>query len=40
MKSLENTVELHTIKNAEHFIWFGKHSAEVDKITTDYLRKL
>ena len=40
MKLLNNDVELHTIKDANHWIWFGKHSTEVSKITREYLEKL
>ena len=40
MKLLGTNIELHTIKDAPHLIWFGKHSAEVAKITTEYLEKL
>lgn len=39
MKLLQNDVELYTIKDAEHFIWFGKHSDEVEKITENYLKR-
>ena len=40
MKSLGNDIELHTVKNAEHLIWYGKHSAEVSKVTSEYIRSL
>ncbi|MBC8755771.1 prolyl oligopeptidase family serine peptidase [Kordia sp. YSTF-M3] len=40
MKSLGNDIELHTIKDATHFIWYGRHSQEVSKITSEYLEKL
>ncbi|WP_460219400.1 alpha/beta hydrolase [Psychroserpens sp. MEBiC05023] len=40
MKALGNDIELHTIKDADHWIWFGKHSAEVSKITSEFIRSL
>jgi acetyl esterase/lipase len=40
MQSLGNSVELHSIKDGEHFIWFGQHSQEVEKITRDYINTL
>ncbi len=40
MQDLGNSVELHSIKNGEHFIWYGKHSQEVGQITRDYIKKL
>lgn len=40
MKSLGNNVELHSIKDGEHFIWYGQHSQEVEKITRDYINTL
>lgn len=40
MKTLGNKIELHTVNDAEHFIWFGKHGAEVSKITNKFLEEL
>jgi len=40
MKLLDNDIELHTIKGADHWIWLGRHSAEVAKITREYMEKL
>jgi acetyl esterase/lipase len=40
MKALGNDIELHTIKNAEHLIWYGKHAGEVSKITNQYIKNL
>ncbi|OBX22903.1 MULTISPECIES: alpha/beta hydrolase [Bizionia] len=40
MQSLGNSVELHSIKDGEHFIWYGQHSQEVEKITRDYINTL
>ena len=40
MKALGNDIELYTVKEAEHFIWYGKHSEEVSKITSEYIRSL
>lgn len=40
MKLLENDIELHTIKGASHWIWFGRHYPDVAKITGDYIKKL
>lgn len=40
MKAIGNTIELHTVKNAKHFIWYGKHAEEVSKITSEYIGKL
>ncbi|OUS01044.1 hypothetical protein A9Q86_09885 [Flavobacteriales bacterium 33_180_T64] len=40
MKSLGNDIKLHTVKNAEHMIWYGKHSTEVSKITNEYIKVL
>lgn len=40
MKALHNNIVLHKISNAEHFIWYGKHSAEVEKITAEYINEL
>lgn len=40
MKSLGNDIELHTIKDADHWIWFGKHASEVAKITSEYIDAL
>lgn len=40
MKSLGNNVELNSIKNGEHFIWYGQHSQEVEQITRDYISTL
>lgn len=40
MKKLGNDIQFHTVKNADHWIWFGKHSAEVSKITSEFIRSL
>jgi len=40
MQSLGNSVELHSIKDGEHFIWYGQHSQEVEQITREYIEKL
>ena len=40
MQSMGNSVELHSIKDGEHFIWYGQHSKEVEKITRDYINTL
>jgi len=40
MKSLNNSIELHKIENARHFIWYGEHSSQVEKITREYIEKL
>ncbi len=40
MKSLGNDIKLHTVKDAEHMIWYGKHSTEVSKITDEYIKSL
>lgn len=40
MKALGNTIELHTIKDAEHLIWYGKHAPEVTKVTNAYIKTL
>lgn len=40
MKSLGNNIELNSIKNGEHFIWYGQHSQEVEQITRDYISRL
>lgn len=40
MKSLGNTVELYSIKDGEHFIWYGQHSQEVEQITRNYINTL
>ena len=40
MESAGNTVELHKIDGAHHFIWYGKYSAEVEKITKEYIELL
>ncbi|WP_299439556.1 prolyl oligopeptidase family serine peptidase [uncultured Aquimarina sp.] len=40
MKSLGNDIKLHTVKDAEHMIWYGKHSTEVSEITSEYIRNL
>ncbi len=39
-KTLGNDVELHTIKGARHFIWFGKYAGQVSKIKREYLERL
>ena len=40
MKVLGNDIQLHTIKGADHWIWYGKHSAEVSKITREFIKDL
>ncbi len=40
MKSLGNSVELHSIKEGSHWIWYDENSAEVSKITREYIEKL
>ena len=40
MKSLGNDIKLHTVKDAKHMIWYGKHSAEVSEITSEYIKSL
>lgn len=40
MKLLDNDIEFHTIKDADHWIWYGKHSTEVSRITSEYIEKL
>jgi acetyl esterase/lipase len=40
MKTLGNDIQFYTVKNADHWIWFGKHSAEVSKITSEFIRSL
>ena len=40
MKSIGNAVELSTIEDGEHFIWYGQHSQEVGQIIKDYIQKL
>lgn len=40
MRSLGNDIKLHTVKDAEHMIWYGKHSTEVSKITSEYIKSL
>ena len=40
MKSLGNGVELHSIKEGSHWIWYDENSAEVSKITREYIEKL
>jgi acetyl esterase/lipase len=40
MQSLGNSIELHAIKDGEHFIWYGQYSQEVEKITRDYINTL
>ncbi len=39
MKSLGNDIELYTIKDASHLIWYGRHSEEVEKTTRAYIEK-
>ncbi len=39
MKSLGNNIQFHTVKDATHFIWRGKHSAEVSRITSAYIQQ-
>jgi len=39
MKSLGNDIQFYTVKNAEHYIWFGKYSSEVSKITAAYIKQ-
>ncbi|CAM1357613.1 alpha/beta hydrolase family protein [Tenacibaculum halocynthiae] len=40
MSVLGNDIQFYTVKDADHWIWFGKHSKEVSKVTREYLRKL
>ena len=40
MQSLGNSVELHKINDANHFIWFGRNYPEIAKITGAYIEKL
>ncbi|WP_117884235.1 alpha/beta hydrolase family protein [Aureibaculum luteum] len=40
MKSLGNNVELHSIKEGSHWIWYDKNSKEVARITREYIEKL
>ncbi len=40
MKTVGNNIELYKIKDANHFIWFGKNAQEVYQITQGYLKKL
>ena len=40
MKALGNDIELHTIKDADHWIWFGKNTAEVSKVTNEFIENL
>lgn len=40
MTALGNDIQFHTVKGADHWIWFGKHSAEVSKITSEFIRTL
>jgi len=40
MNSLGNDIELRTINDASHFIWYGKHAAEVSNITQEFIEKL
>lgn len=40
MKSLGNDITMHTINNADHWIWYGKHATEVSKITNEYIKNL
>ena len=40
MKSIGNDIKLHTVNDADHWLWFGKHATEVSKITSAYIRSL
>ncbi|CAM1367660.1 alpha/beta hydrolase [Tenacibaculum xiamenense] len=40
MKKRGNDVQLHIVKGANHFIWFGEHSRQVDRVTNEFLDKL
>jgi acetyl esterase/lipase len=40
MKSLGNSVELHSIKDGSHWIWYDKNSQKVARITREYIEKL
>ena len=40
MKFFRNSIELHKIINANHFIWYNKNSQEVSEITREYIEKL
>lgn len=40
MKAQGNDIELYTVKDAEHTIWYDKHSSEVSKITNLYIKAL
>lgn len=40
MKALGNDIKLYSVKEAEHYIWYGKHSTEVSKITNEFIRSL
>jgi len=39
MKSLGNDIQFYTVKDAEHYIWFGKYSLEVSKVTSAYIQQ-
>ncbi|MBL4605472.1 MAG: alpha/beta hydrolase [Flavobacteriaceae bacterium] len=39
MKLLGNDIQLHTVKDAAHFIWFGNYP-EVGKVTAEYIQQL
>ncbi len=39
MKSLGNDIQFYTVKEAAHYIWFGKYASEVSKITAEYIAK-
>ncbi len=40
MKKTGNDIQLHVVKGANHFIWFGENSRQVDRVTNDFLDKL
>ncbi|SEB98075.1 Alpha/beta hydrolase family protein [Tenacibaculum sp. MAR_2009_124] len=40
MKKIGNDIELHVVKGANHFIWFGENSRQVDRVTNEFLNKL
>ena len=40
MKALDNDIQLYSLEDASHMIWYGKHSEEVSQATFDYLASL
>ena len=40
MKAIDNNVQLYSLENASHMIWYGKHSEEVSKATAEYIKTL